>query len=109
MSGGREWTKDELAILHARLREGARHADIAEELGRTAVSVKSRAKKISADKSKKVSRPAPERTYVAKRRPCLMCRTEFVSSWPGERVCSNCKQTADWAAGDATHIGGSVL
>jgi hypothetical protein len=106
MSGGREWTNDDLATLRRRMAEGVRHADIAAELGRSLVAVKSRAKKISADRSKTVSRPKPERTFEAKRRPCLMCRQEFQSEWPGHRVCGGCKQTEAWASGEAVHVGG---
>ena len=27
-----------------------------------------------------------------KDRPCLKCRSEFLSSWPGNRVCGRCRQ-----------------
>lgn len=46
--------------------------------------------------SSKNKKPESDRKYEAKARKCLMCNTEFMSSWPGERVCSNCKQTSAW-------------
>jgi len=41
-------------------------------------------------------KPESDRTYEPKPRKCLMCRKEFHSSWPGERVCKRCKETAAW-------------
>ncbi len=41
-------------------------------------------------------KPAPDRVYASKKRKCLMCRKSFASSWPGERVCKDCKQTSAW-------------
>jgi len=46
--------------------------------------------------SEKNKKPQSDRNYETKVRKCLMCRGEFKSSWPGERVCSNCKQTSAW-------------
>ncbi|MCR9220364.1 MAG: hypothetical protein NXI21_09070 [Alphaproteobacteria bacterium] len=46
--------------------------------------------------SSKNKKPESDRQYEAKTRKCLMCRNEFKSTWPGERVCSNCKQTSAW-------------
>ncbi len=46
--------------------------------------------------SEKNKKPRSDRQYEAKTRKCLMCRNEFSSSWPGERICSNCKQTSAW-------------
>ena len=43
-------------------------------------------------------KPRPDRIYAAKSRRCLMCRDHFESTWPGERVCSKCKQTNLWRA-----------
>ena len=43
--------------------------------------------------------PEPLRAYEIKPRCCLMCRIEFDSSWPGERVCAECKRTDDWKNG----------
>ena len=41
--------------------------------------------------SEKNKKPRSDRQYETKTRKCLMCRNEFNSSWPGERICSNCK------------------
>lgn len=41
-------------------------------------------------------KPESDRIYVPKTRRCLMCSTEFQSSWPGERICKSCKETAAW-------------
>lgn len=46
--------------------------------------------------TEKNKKPESDRQYVAKERKCLMCRNTFMSSWPGERVCSSCKQTSSW-------------
>ena len=46
--------------------------------------------------SSKNKKPESDRKYEAKTRKCLMCRSDFKSAWPGERVCSNCKQTSAW-------------
>ena len=51
--------------------------------------------------STKNSKPKSDRTYEKKRRNCLMCSSEFVSSWPGERVCQSCKSTSAWREGIA--------
>ena len=49
----------------------------------------------------KNSKPEPDRKYDAKSRPCLRCRTEFLSSWPGERICRSCKSSSAWREGVA--------
>ena len=41
-------------------------------------------------------KPESDRIYESKSRKCLMCRKDFHSSWPGERVCKRCKETAAW-------------
>jgi len=51
----------------------------------------------AADSSK--LKPEPERSYEAKTRLCLKCRKPFVSSWPGERVCPDCKYQTNWREG----------
>jgi hypothetical protein len=30
-----------------------------------------------------------------------MCTSDFVSAWPGERVCQSCKSTSAWREGMA--------
>src|SRR3546814_15170345 len=49
--------------------------------------------------STKNSKPKSDRAYEKKRRSCLMCSSEFVSSWPGERVRQSSKSTRDWREG----------
>ncbi len=46
--------------------------------------------------SSKNKKPEPDKEYVSKSRKCLMCRKDFTSSWAGERICKDCKQTAAW-------------
>jgi hypothetical protein len=46
--------------------------------------------------SSKNKKPESDRQYEQKSRKCLMCQGDFKSAWPGERVCSNCKQTSAW-------------
>jgi hypothetical protein len=41
----------------------------------------------------------PQREYETKTRKCLMCRDEFSSRHPGERICASCKGTAAWREG----------
>lgn len=49
--------------------------------------------------SEKNSKPQSDRVYEAKQRKCLKCRSEFLSEWPGERVCKACKSTSAWRDG----------
>ncbi len=46
-------------------------------------------------------KPRSERHHESKRRNCLMCQGQFLSTWPGERVCGNCKSTTAWREGIA--------
>ena len=46
-----------------------------------------------------ISRPRSDRDYIIKKRRCLMCRSDFVSHWPGERVCPKCKSSHAWKDG----------
>ncbi|HEX6093042.1 MAG TPA: hypothetical protein VFZ07_06790 [Dongiaceae bacterium] len=46
-------------------------------------------------------KPESDKKYEPKRRKCLRCQESFTSAWPGERVCSPCKQTSDWRDGIA--------
>ncbi len=50
-------------------------------------------------------KPEPEHKYENKTRQCLMCRESFISEWPGERICSKCKQKANWRTGSDTPLG----
>ena len=42
------------------------------------------------------TKPEPDRVYEGKTRNCLKCSEPFASSWEGERVCKQCKNTAGW-------------
>ena len=42
------------------------------------------------------SKPEPDRKYETKQRKCLKGREPFLSEWPGERICTNCKSMAFW-------------
>ncbi len=44
-------------------------------------------------------KPQADRKYARKWRDCLMCHGTFVSEWPGERICQNCKKGVDWRNG----------
>jgi hypothetical protein len=56
-------------------------------------------RELTVSKSKENNqKPQPDRVYEVKVRKCLMCRDSFESAWPGERVCSKCKQTNLWRA-----------
>jgi hypothetical protein len=41
-----------------------------------------------------------------KKRRCLMCRKTFLSEWPGERICPQCKRKHSWREGDSWLPGG---
>jgi hypothetical protein len=43
--------------------------------------------------------PEPEREHERKQRRCLKCRKLFMSDWPGERICPQCKTKEDWRDG----------
>ena len=49
--------------------------------------------------SRSILKPQPERVYAHKRRDCLMCHRTFVSEWPGERICHDCKKSVEWRNG----------
>ncbi len=34
-----------------------------------------------------------------KMRLCLVCETDFISSWAGERVCKKCRSSSKWRQG----------
>jgi hypothetical protein len=53
---------------------------------------------IMASSSEKNQKPGPDKVYEVKKRKCLMCRDNFKSAWPGERVCQKCKSTNLWRA-----------
>jgi len=36
---------------------------------------------------------------VRKERLCLMCHSDFMSGWSGERICPRCRSKAAWREG----------
>ena len=44
-------------------------------------------------------KPQRDQAFQAKERNCLMCGSRFQSSWPGERICKRCKESATWRSG----------
>jgi hypothetical protein len=34
-----------------------------------------------------------------KKRQCLRCKSGFLSTWSGERICARCKSTKSWRSG----------
>lgn len=54
------------------------------------------------------AKPRAEKAYEPKGRCCLMCGDDFVSSWPGERVCRECKTKANWRDGESWFPGGQA-
>ena len=46
-------------------------------------------------KTSKHSNPVSE-SLNQKKRECLSCHEKFMSDWPGERVCFDCKDTPAW-------------
>lgn len=45
------------------------------------------------------SKPPSDRKLAEKLRLCLMCGGQFMSEWPGHRVCTRCTKTAAWRGG----------
>ena len=45
------------------------------------------------------TKPEPERQVEPKMRPCLVCKTQFLSEWSGERICRRCKSAKVWRGG----------
>jgi hypothetical protein len=44
-------------------------------------------------------KPASFRYTEPKTKPCLVCKSPFLSEWAGERICRRCKSTAAWKSG----------
>ena len=38
-------------------------------------------------------KPASVRDFDPKTKPCLVCKSPFLSEWAGERICRRCKST----------------
>ena len=55
--------------------------------------------KVTMSVCKRKKNSKPQREYETKTRKCLMCRDEFTSRHPGERICVSCKGTAAWREG----------
>jgi hypothetical protein len=45
------------------------------------------------------TKPEPERPVEPQTRPCLVCKTPFLSAWSGERICRRCKSGKIWRSG----------
>ncbi|WP_139839704.1 hypothetical protein [Oceanibacterium hippocampi] len=41
----------------------------------------------------------PSHADESKTRHCLRCKSEFLSSWSGERICGRCKGSTAWRNG----------
>ena len=48
------------------------------------------------------TKPEPEQHTEPKTRPCLVCKTPFLSEWSGERICRRCKSAKIWRGGGIT-------
>jgi hypothetical protein len=44
-------------------------------------------------------KPQEDRASETKMRACLICKTQFLSDWAGERICRKCKSTSAWRGG----------
>jgi hypothetical protein len=112
------------ATIIQRVNEGWRQVDIARELGiqksqitifRRQLVFQGRLPEYTGGRRKKEDselvrpklpsgnddhkKPSSDHVYAAKTRGCLMCGDKFISEWPGERVCKQCKQSVAWQTG----------
>ncbi len=46
-------------------------------------------------------KPKSDHSSTQKRRMCLMCCKLFISTWQGERICPDCKQSGTWRNGES--------
>ncbi len=53
-------------------------------------------------RSRKNSKPISDTILQAKSRKCLKCNAMFQSLGIGNRICGNCKKTAEWLQPSAT-------
>lgn len=53
----------------------------------------------SKNASNETKKPIADREEERKRRCCLMCSKQFMSSHIGERICPSCKGTSTWREG----------
>lgn len=100
-------TIEELAARDARMFQlrasGMTWEAVAREMNCSGTTIRHRMEKLrergECNPNKDHSKPAPDKTHERKSRHCLMCTKQFVSGWPGERVCKRCKSTAAWRSG----------
>ena len=45
-------------------------------------------------------KPKSDREHTQQRRRCLMCWKLFMSTWPGQRICTDCKESRTWRDGE---------
>jgi len=45
-------------------------------------------------------KPKSDRKHKRKRRRCLKCWKLFMSVWPGQRICADCKKSRTWRDGE---------
>ena len=45
-------------------------------------------------------KPESDHAPIGKHRRCLMCSKLFMSAWPGQRICPNCKESRTWHDGE---------
>ncbi len=46
-------------------------------------------------------KPESDHAPTRKRRRCLMCCKLFMSAWPGQHICPDCKHTGAWRDGES--------
>lgn len=93
-----EWSDDEVRILMGLWAKRMDTEAIAVVLGRSAGAVAVKASRLGLPDRYEGDRDASSGS-TKQIRPCLRCRTPFVSSGRGHRICDSCKKTADWKSG----------
>ena len=95
------WSPAEDAILHEVFAEAGWRG--CQELlpGRTKWTIKQRGSKLGLTKrratgSQSVTKPSSDKKHEIKTRACLKCREKFISEWPGERICTGCRDSVVW-------------
>ena len=83
-----------LARLRAQLRQHEQSEDAVFTIG--PYTFRPSAKMLIHGETKQKVRLTEKET---KSRLCLKCRKPFVSTWPGERVCQDCKSQTNWREG----------
>ena len=103
MTRGNTWTAQEDVQLLTMYIDGVKTEDIATAIGRSTHAVENRMgvlrhqkgvqvprKKWARKDGENYTKPAP--VHVQRKRPCLCCNKSFVSSGPGNRMCSECRR-----------------